>query len=199
MRGVAQRLGAGTMSLYHHVDDKEDLLGGVLELVVGEVDVPPPDVQDWMERTSWILRSFRTAVLRHPSVLPLVATQQFTTPHALRVAEEALDALHQGGFRGSAAVHAYRSLASYVVGFLSLEIGGVFRLRDNPMLPGLMENPPEDLPRLIEVAPHLFEWDPEHEFVVGLRAILAGLDREARARRQGRARDHESGAWTGVP
>lgn len=177
MRRVAESLGAGTMSLYHHVSGKDDLVQGVLELVIDRVELPPPDLEGWQERIHHILRSFRRAVLRHPGVLPVVATRQLTTPHSLRVVEEGLDSLRRGGFGEAAAVHAYRAVASYAVGFLSLEVGGVFRMRDNPVLPGLIENPPADLPRLAEVAPHLLEWDPDREFDVGLHAILSGLDR----------------------
>jgi AcrR family transcriptional regulator len=40
MRTLAQELGAGAMSLYHHVAGKDDLLSGMVDLVVREIDLP---------------------------------------------------------------------------------------------------------------------------------------------------------------
>ena len=41
MRLLGQRLGVEAMSLYNHVDNKDDILDGMLDLVVGEIDLPP--------------------------------------------------------------------------------------------------------------------------------------------------------------
>jgi AcrR family transcriptional regulator len=40
MRRVGQALGVEAMSLYTHVRDKDDLLGGMADLVVGEIPLP---------------------------------------------------------------------------------------------------------------------------------------------------------------
>jgi DNA-binding transcriptional regulator YbjK len=40
MRKVAQGLGVQAMSLYNHVANKDDLIDGMVELVVGEMAVP---------------------------------------------------------------------------------------------------------------------------------------------------------------
>src|SRR5215471_1195902 len=48
MRKLAQELGVEAMSLYHHVADKEQLLDGMVNLVVSEINArvaeidPPP-------------------------------------------------------------------------------------------------------------------------------------------------------------
>ena len=42
MRRLGQELGIEAMSLYHHVASKADLVDGVLELVLEEIDLPPP-------------------------------------------------------------------------------------------------------------------------------------------------------------
>ena len=43
MRRLAQRLGVEAMSLYHHVAGKRDLLGGIAELVVRQIELPAPE------------------------------------------------------------------------------------------------------------------------------------------------------------
>ena len=49
MRVLGRHLGVDAMSLYNHIDNKDDLLNGIVDLVVGEIDLPPVDV-DWRRR-----------------------------------------------------------------------------------------------------------------------------------------------------
>ena len=40
MRELGRRLGVEAASLYNHVDGKDDVLDGMTDLVVGEIDLP---------------------------------------------------------------------------------------------------------------------------------------------------------------
>jgi AcrR family transcriptional regulator len=40
MRNLAQELGVKAMSLYNHVKNKDDLIDGIVDIVVGEIEVP---------------------------------------------------------------------------------------------------------------------------------------------------------------
>src|SRR5437899_11343457 len=40
MRRLAQELGVEAMSLYHYVSSKDDILNGIVEIVVAEIEVP---------------------------------------------------------------------------------------------------------------------------------------------------------------
>ena len=42
MRKLGQELGVEAMALYRHVRDKDDLLDGIVEVVVGEIERPTP-------------------------------------------------------------------------------------------------------------------------------------------------------------
>jgi AcrR family transcriptional regulator len=46
MRKLAQELGVEAMSLYNHVENKDDIVGGMIGLVVEEIEVPAVDL-DW--------------------------------------------------------------------------------------------------------------------------------------------------------
>ena len=46
MRKLGQELGVDAMSLYHHVRNKDDILDGIVDVVVGEIDARPADA-DW--------------------------------------------------------------------------------------------------------------------------------------------------------
>ena len=41
MRKLGQELGVEAMSLYNHVANKDDIVDGIVELVLGEIEVPP--------------------------------------------------------------------------------------------------------------------------------------------------------------
>src|SRR6266705_1718490 len=65
MRKLAQALGFESMSLYNHVANKDDVLDGILDLVLAESE-PPSPAGDWDAaiRTSAI--SVHEALGRHP-------------------------------------------------------------------------------------------------------------------------------------
>ena len=46
MRRLGQELGVEAMALYRHVRDKDDLLDGIIEVVVGQIERPKP-AKDW--------------------------------------------------------------------------------------------------------------------------------------------------------
>ena len=122
MRRVAGRLGVGTMSLYHHVPNKNALLEGMVELVFEQVERPPDGMQDWADQVLFIFLSFRRAALAHPVVVPLVASGSFGGPMVLRSTEAYVAALVRRGFVPETAACVYRAAVSYVMGHLSLEL-----------------------------------------------------------------------------
>ncbi len=74
MRRLADRLGAGVMSLYWHVDNKEDVLDLALDSVLDYRGPPQSDeTQDWRAEVVHMLEDWRASMLRHPwsaSLLP---------------------------------------------------------------------------------------------------------------------------------
>jgi AcrR family transcriptional regulator len=131
MRRLAADLGVGTMTLYNHVPNKDALLNGVVQTILEEIEIPGPDVKPWAERVRFILGSFRRVAHRHPTVIELIPVNPPWTPPALRATEVGVAALKEAGFGDEAAAHAYRLLASYVVGYVSLELGGFFTMDES--------------------------------------------------------------------
>src|SRR5215204_5340169 len=64
MRKLADELGAGAMSLYHHVPNKEQLLDGMVDIVFSEIELPSTDV-DWKTAMRRRAISTREALNRH--------------------------------------------------------------------------------------------------------------------------------------
>ena len=65
MRRIAQELGVVAMALYKHVANKEEMLDGMVDVVVGEID-PPLKGTDWKTAIRERVLSARRALLRHP-------------------------------------------------------------------------------------------------------------------------------------
>ncbi len=74
MRRLAAELGAGTMTLYHYVRTKDELLALVTDVVMGEIVVPPEALpkDDWRAAVTAIARSTKAALERHPWVFDIV-------------------------------------------------------------------------------------------------------------------------------
>ena len=65
MRKLGQVLRVEAMSLYKHVANKDDILDGIADLVVGDFEVPSGDV-DWKAAVRRSAISAHQTLLRHP-------------------------------------------------------------------------------------------------------------------------------------
>ena len=74
MRRLAAELGAGTMSLYNHVSDKEDLFDGMVEAVLAPVRIA--DSADWREIVATWATDGRQVLLDRIALIPLVIAPQ---------------------------------------------------------------------------------------------------------------------------
>ena len=67
MRGLADRLGSGVMSLYWHVSNKEDVFDLALDAVLDYREPPrSAEARDWRGEIVDILEDWRASMLRHP-------------------------------------------------------------------------------------------------------------------------------------
>jgi len=168
MRAVARQLGVEAMSLYWHVDDKDALLDGVVERVLGEVPAAQA-ATDWRAGIDAFARGFRGVALAHPHAVPLLAARARTAYAAAgRVAEGGIASLEAAGFDRATAIRAARTVSRYVVGFTLAEAGD--RLAPAPSA----EAAPS--PALGELLESVARDDPEELFSFGLEALLDGLE-----------------------
>ena len=125
MQAVADRLGVTPMALYRHVDNKADLLDGLVERILLEVPLPDPGAA-WADRLAALARGTRKAALRHPDVFPLLLQRAAATPGARRTREVVYGALREAGLAEVDVVQIERVLATVVLGFAASEAGGRF-------------------------------------------------------------------------
>src|SRR5687767_3323541 len=83
MRKLAQELGVEAMSLYHHVAKKDDILNGIADAVLDEIELPSRSA-DWKESIRRSATSAHQVFLRHPWACSLVLTMSGISPARLR-------------------------------------------------------------------------------------------------------------------
>jgi AcrR family transcriptional regulator len=178
MRRIGRELGVEAMSLYNHVEDKDDILTGICEHVLAQFRVP--DVPDWGEAARLGAREYRRLLREHPTVITLMTGQKgaFTNPESLRGYEYALEVFHRAGLTGEDAVKAFHAFGGYILGFVTMELGLMLGGEDEheqghadmARLAGMA-----NLPRLREALPHFLECDDDEQFEFGLDLLIEGL------------------------
>jgi len=181
MRRLAGSLGAGAMSLYHYVANKEELLDAMVDVVFQEIELPPEDT-DWQSAMRRRSVSAREALARHRWAIGLMESRTTPGPAHLRHREAVTACLRRAGFPVLMATHANWLLDVYVYGFALQEASLPFNTADefadmaeDVFLPQL---PPEEFPYLNESAAALVAagYDPGEEFLFGLDLVLAALE-----------------------
>jgi AcrR family transcriptional regulator len=133
MRAVAKALGVTPMALYHHVSDKQDLLDGLVERLLGELPVPDPSLP-WQQRLAALGASLRATAARHPDVFLMLLRRPAATPGAQRTREAVYGALRDAGVPGELVPRAERLLSTFMIGFAASEACGRFAAHDRALL-----------------------------------------------------------------
>ena len=175
MRKLGAELGVEAMSLYNHVPNKSALLDGMVEVLLGELEIPP-ETRGWEERIREGYRAFRRLAHEHPNVFPLLVTRPPDTMDGVWLVEESLKTLEDAGFDKETALHAFRTLSSYTFGYAMAEIRG-FALEPDGSRPGAHRLSAQEFPRLSGLRPYLDEVDHDAKFEFGLGLILTGLQK----------------------
>ncbi len=115
MRRIAHDLRVGAMSLYWHVESKEELHEFMLETVHAEIEAPPPS-GDWRTDLAAYASNTRDALLRHPWAIDFVNTGPPSGPNDARNAERLIGALDGLGLDVKTTMWILNTLATYVTG-----------------------------------------------------------------------------------
>jgi AcrR family transcriptional regulator len=180
MRKLAQVLGVQAMSLYNHVANKDDLLDGIVDRVVSEIEVPSLET-DWKTAIRRRAISAHAVLLRHPwATMPLVSRVN-VGPAMLRYVDATLGCLVEAGFSFEMADHAWNVIDSHIYGFTLQELNFPFEAAEysEAAKSGLSLIPADKYPYLNRLTHYVIEgrYDGIHDFEFGLELILDGLDR----------------------
>ena len=180
MRKLAQQLGVEAMSLYNHVESKDDIVGGMLDLVANEMELPP-EGPDWKAALRQSAISSHQVLMRHRWTTGLWMSPREVSPTRLRGGDAVLRTLREAGFSEDLTYHAFHVLQAHVLGFtlylqsLSFDAAQLEKLAAN----FLREFPADEYPYLAEhIRQHAEPSDERHgTFEFGLDLVLDGLEK----------------------
>jgi len=116
MRKLAQALDVVPMALYRHVANKDELLSGMVDVVVGEIDPPLGDA-DWKTAIRERILSARRTLLRHPWASRVMESRTTPTPVVLSYMDSMIGLFRTGGFSLDLTHHVLHAMGSRMFGF----------------------------------------------------------------------------------
>ncbi len=120
IRRLAEQLGVSPMAIYRHVENKADLLDGVLDLLMRQAKVTAHDEDGWID---WLCETFlrmRATLLAQSGALALIMSRASLGPQALGVMEDVLARLAGRGIPPLAAAGVFHHLMSYTLGSVAM-------------------------------------------------------------------------------
>lgn len=172
MRRLADRLGSGVMSLYWHVDNKEDVLDLALDSVLDYPSPPSPAAsKGWREEIIHTLEDWRASMLRHPWSVSLLPRRALG-PSILSRLELLGRALTKAGVADADMNVAIWSLWNYVMGATVTRVS--FNLSDDDKAAAHQRLSSERYPT-IERSRLILDNDWDGAFRKGLDFLLDGL------------------------
>jgi AcrR family transcriptional regulator len=174
MRKLAQELDAGAATLYWHVGDKEQLLGLMLDRIVGESKVVEPDPEHWQEQVKQLARNARELFKSHRDAAQLSMGRIPTGPNSLPVLERYLAVLASASLPPR--VIAYASdMFSLFVGAFAFEES--MPPPDVAAMGAAMQGlSPEEYPYLTSLSADLMAGDADERFEWALELLVRGLE-----------------------
>ncbi|MFC4019222.1 TetR/AcrR family transcriptional regulator C-terminal domain-containing protein [Micromonospora sp. GCM10011542] len=185
MRNLAQALGVVPMALYKHVANKEELLDGMVEVIVGEIDPPTVDA-GWKDAVRQRILSARQALLRHRWASHVIETRTQATPVVLDYMNSLIGMFRAGGLSVDLTHHVMHALGSRMWG-LTQE---VFPTPPPPADPderaAMFRQVATQYPHIVEIATAASHdetsavgrgCDDQFEFEFALDVLLDGFER----------------------
>ncbi len=196
MRRLGHELGVEAMSLYNHVRNKDDLLDGMVEQAITQLNqeltaVSGPDAAvDWQAALRQRILAARRFVLRHRWLPEVLESRTTISPGVIVYHEAILAMLREGGFSYALAHHSLHALGSRALGFTQ-ELFDPSSPADDEASQAVFASLAPELPHLVAmVSEAVHNQDPESslgwcddqsEFEFGLDVILDGLEKRRAA------------------
>jgi len=184
MRRLAKELGTGAASLYWHVQSKDELLELLVDRVMAEIELPPPDPSRWQEQVKQFARESRQLMRRHRDIARITLGRIPMGPNLLRFVEWSLELARAAGIPDRTAAYAGDLLALYVGAYAfeeSLELSSPLGEGPAPgQVPAMLRDyfaslPDARFPNVVALADLLVAGDADERFEFGLDVLVRGL------------------------
>ena len=166
IRSLAADLGVAPMSLYRHIQDKDDLLNEVVSRLLAQVWRPAVSEDDWQEWIAEAAASLRQFLVTQPAALHVYLRHPVVSPAAVERMDAMMGVLRRAGLDEAAARAAYGALHTYTIGFAALEASRA------GWVPGSGD--------VTSLARQLAAYTTAGQFIEGLRYLLEGISRHLR-------------------
>jgi AcrR family transcriptional regulator len=175
MRKLGAELDVEAMSLYNHVDNKNDIYDGMIDYVFASIPLPEQD-GDWHDEIRRIGMAGMDAFTTHPWTVSLLMMRGNFGPASLRFTDRVIATLNSAGFSDEDAHHAWQMLSSHTMGY-------AFQQATNPgvahhqgsEVSDQLESVAAEFPNVARLAPLLAQCEYGTEFAFGLDIIVDGL------------------------
>jgi AcrR family transcriptional regulator len=190
MRRLAQKLGVEAMSLYYHVANKDEVLDGMIDVVMMELNTAVAEAEtdsDWKAEIRGRILTAREVLLRHRWAPGVLESRINMSPSVMQYYDAIGNRFLTAGFSMDLTHHAMHALGSRALGFTQeLFDAGDDDESDPQGDAEMFEQMAGQFPFLAEMARQVSHdadstlgWcDDQFEFEFGLDLILDGLDRK---------------------
>ena len=179
MRKLAQELGVKAMSLYNYVANKNDMLDGIVDIAIAEIEVPQLEIE-WKSAMRRRANSAYEMLLRHPWATMAIVSRVNVGAAMLRYVDATLGCLCEAGFSFEMADRAWNAIDSHIYGFTLQKLNFPFEAAEYSEVAKnyLSFIPSNQYLYLNRLSHHVIEGDYDgiHQFEFGLELILNGLD-----------------------
>ncbi|WP_298211623.1 TetR/AcrR family transcriptional regulator [Ferrimicrobium sp.] len=183
IRRLAQELNVTAMAPYRHFLDKEDLLNGIAEKLLANVNLPETAPRTWDQDLALVFDQLVAALRQHPSVAELVLTRVLLTVSGLTLAERVFQLLTDAGFEiervGQIGGYALNSLVALVttrpgtVANPNPEIRDAILRKKRASLTSLS---PREYPNIVAAADTLVSCtDDDAYYALGVKLVIEGI------------------------
>ena len=131
MRRVAAELQVDPMALYRSVRDRDDLINGIVTLLLDEMDTTEQPGETWIETMRRMALSEREMALRHPRAFPLVAVTPTSEGPALAHARRTMRVVVKSGLPEHLFSDVWLVDDAFTTGFLLIETTTICREMDS--------------------------------------------------------------------
>ena len=116
-RRLAAEFAVTPMALYRHVRDRADLIDAIADLVLAQIELPPPvdRAADWAASLRHTLRSAGRVFADHPAAPDLLRAGTGLAPNSLRLTEGLLGLLVGAGFSPAEALVIVQQLSALML------------------------------------------------------------------------------------
>jgi AcrR family transcriptional regulator len=173
MRRLAATLDADAMALYRRVEDKEDLLVGLLDSVLMRLKLPDLEELDWKSWTRELFVRLHQLYADHPNFAPIHAKYSLRSAERPRIFERAVVVLEGAGFSTEDVFHILHLISSQLLGSVLIRLRGTSFAAPH-RADGQFE-------RLRAYAPVYEASDLQEEFELCLDLVLDAFEKRLRA------------------